>query len=107
MWLDLKLGTAGLEDAKRLSSSPSFLKLADVILANLDRVTVSELLASYLVLRARGQSGKDFGLFLVTTKPGKVMKMSIGIFSAVLQGVLLDEEFRSIVISAIGNSFKL
>ena len=104
--MGLRLGTVGLEDAKRLSASPSFLKLADVILANMDRVTVSELLASYLVLRAKGQSDKDFALFLVTTKPEKVMKISFGIFSALFQGVLLDGEFRSLVIGAISSTFK-
>ena len=102
----MKLKTAELETAKRLSASPSFLRLADCLLANLDRATLSELLADYLFLKSRGESDKDFALFLVATKPGKIIRMSAGILSALIQGFVLDGEFRSLIIGAFSSSFK-
>lgn len=102
----MKLKLTELETARRLSTSPSFLRLADSLLTNLDRATLSEILAGYLFLKARGGSDKDFALYLVTTEPGKMIRISMRILSTVIQDFLLDGEFRSLVIEAFINSHK-
>jgi hypothetical protein len=99
--LTLRLSSSDIEEIKKLSSSPSFLKLADSILASLDRDTLAEVLAGYTYFRSEKRSNLDFALYMVTRRFGKVVTVTINVIAAVIPGLLFDKEFRSVIFAAI------
>jgi hypothetical protein len=89
---------------KRLSRSRYFLILADSILTDLDRETLSELMADYFYFKSKGMSNADYALFEATR--ARVIKISFSAISVLVQGFLLDKEFRSLLIGAVSRSLK-
>lgn len=101
----MKLSSSDSEAIQKLSSSPSFLKLADSILKNLDRDTLAELLAGYLYFKSNGRSNIDFAFFVATKKFSKVATITMNVLAVLLPGLLLDKEFRSAIFGAVTKSF--
>jgi hypothetical protein len=95
-----------LEEIKKLSSSSSFLRLADSILLNVDRNTLAEFLAAYLYFNSKGKSTSDFAFFIVTKKFGKTASISMNVVAAIVPGLLFDGPFRSLVLDALTNQIK-
>jgi hypothetical protein len=94
------LGDSDAEEIQRLSSSPSFLRLTDSILASFDRDTLAEFLAGYLYFKSKGRTDSDFALFVMTKKFGKVIRIAMKVVAALIPGLLFDKEFRSVIFSA-------
>lgn len=92
------------EEIQRLSSSTSFLRLADSVLRSFDRDTLAEFIAGYLYFRSKGKTSVDFDSFLATRKFGKGFRITMNILAAVIPGLLLDGAFRSVVFAAAANS---
>ena len=102
----MKLSSSDVADIQRLSSSPSFLKLADSILTDLDRDTLAEFIAAYLYFKSKGRANTDFAFFIVAKKFSKVVSLAMNVLGAMIQGLLLDKEFRSVIFDAAMKSFK-
>lgn len=94
------LGGSDVEEIQRLSSSPSFLRLADSILTSFDRDTLADFLASYLYFKSKGKAINDFAFFIMTKKFGKAATISMSIAAALIQGMLFDKAFRSVILAA-------
>jgi len=94
-----------VREIQRLSSSPSFLRLADSILASMDRDTLAELLAGYAYFRSEERSNRDFALYFVTRRFGKTLTFGINMVAALIPGLLFDKGFRSVIFSAASRSF--
>ena len=101
----MKLSSADAREIQRLSSSPSFLRLADSVLASMDRDTLAELLAGYAYFRSEGRSNLDFALYFSTRRFGKTLTIGINMIAALIPGLLLDREFRSVIFAAVSKSF--
>jgi hypothetical protein len=101
----LKLDNSDAREIQRLSSSPSFLRLADSILANMDRDTLAELLAGYAYFRSGKRSNLDLALYFATRRFGKTLTMGINIIAALVPGLLFDKKFRSVIFGAASKSF--
>jgi hypothetical protein len=95
-----ELGDSDAKEIEKLSSSPSFLGLADSLLKSFDRDTLAEFLAGYLYFRSKGRTNSDFVFFLVTKKFGKAATVAMSIFAALIPGLLFDKQFRSVVWAA-------
>lgn len=95
-----ELGDSDAKAIERLSSSPSFLGLADSLLKNFDRDTLAEFLAGYLYFRSKGRTNSDFVFFLVTKKFGKTATIAMGIVAALIPGLIFDRAFRSVTLAA-------
>lgn len=93
----MNLSSSDSGEIQKLSSSPSFLKLADSILGGLDRDTLSEFLAGYLYLKSKGRSNSDFAFFVVTKKFSKVAMITMNVLAVLLPCLLLDKGFRSAI----------
>jgi len=91
-------------EIQRLSTSPSFLRLADSILLSLDRDTLAELLASYLYFRSKGRTNGDFVLFVITKKLGKGVTIAMNVILALIPGLLFDKAFRSVIFTMVVRS---
>jgi hypothetical protein len=102
----LKLSSSDAKEIQRLSSSPSFLRLADSIIASMDRDMLAELLAGYAYLRSEERSNLDFALYLATRRFGRTLTMGINIVAALVPGILFDKEFRSVIFRATSKSFR-
>jgi hypothetical protein len=96
-----------VDEIRKLSTSPSFLKLSDSILKNLDRDTLSELLAGYLYFKSNGRSNSDFAFFIATHKFSKVATITMSVLAVILPGLILDKAFRSVVFRAGKSSKKV
>jgi hypothetical protein len=101
----LKLSSSDSREIRRLSSSPSFLRLADSILASMDRETLAELLAGYTYFKSEGRSSSDMALYFATRRFGKTLTMGINITAALVPGLFFDKEFRSLILGAASKSF--
>jgi len=101
----MKLENKELREMERLSTSPYFLKLADSILQNLDRNFLAELIAEYFFLKSKGATNTDFILYIGTTKAPKLARLSLGMGSTVIQGLLFDKEFRNLLLDLGKKSF--
>jgi hypothetical protein len=88
------------KEIERLSSSPSFLGLADSLLKSLDRDTLAEFLAGFLYFRSKGRTNSDFVFFMVTKKFGKTANITISIVAALIPGLIFDKAFRSVALTA-------
>jgi hypothetical protein len=95
-----ELGDSDAKEIERLSSSPSFLGLADSLLKSFDRDTLAEFLAGYLYFRSKGRTNTDFVYFLVTNKFGKTVSVGISIVAALIPGLIFDKAFRSVTLAA-------
>ena len=102
----MKLASSDAAEIQKLSTSPSFLKLADSILQNMDRDTLAEFLAGYLYLKSNERSNNDFTFFLATKKFPKLAMISMNVLAVVLPGLLLDKAFRSVILGAAVKSSK-
>lgn len=100
-----ELSDSDAQEIQRLSSSPSFLRLADSILTSFDRDTLAEFLAGYLYFESKGGSRSDYARFLLTKKFGKGIRITMKILAALIPGLLFDKAFRSVVFGAAANSF--
>ena len=103
----MKLSSSDSEEIRKLSTSPSFLKLSDSILQNLDRDTLSELLAGYFYFKSNGRSNSDFAFFMATHKFSKVATITLSVLAVMLPGLILDKAFRSVIFRAAKSSKKL
>ena len=101
----MKLSNADAREIQRLSSSPSFLRLADSILAGMDRDTLAELLAGYAYFRSAKRSNLDLALYFATRRFGKTLTIGIDVVAALLPGLLFDKKFRSVIFGAASKSF--
>lgn len=88
-------------EIQRLSSSPSFLRLADSILLSLDRDTLAEFLAGYLYFKSKGRTNGDFAFFVATKKFGKGVTIAMNVIVALIPGLLFDKAFRSVIFAAV------
>ena len=104
MWSNLS--SSDEAEIQRLSSSPSFLRLADSILLSLDRDTLAELLASYLYFRSKGRTNGDFALFVITKKFGKGVTIAMNVILALIPGLLFDKAFRSVIFTVVVRSMR-
>ena len=102
----MKLSSSDAVEIQKLSASPSFLKLADSILQNVNRDTLAEFLAGYLYFKSNGRSNSDFTFFLATKKFPKISVISMNVLAVVLPGLLLDRAFRSAILGAAVKSSK-
>ena len=102
----MKLDNSDVREIRRLSSSPSFLRLAESILANMDRDTLAELLAGYAYFRSEKRSNLDLALYFATRRFGKTLTMGINIIAALVPGLLFDKKFRSVIFGAASKSFR-
>jgi hypothetical protein len=102
----LKLSNSDAREIQRLASSPSFLRLADSILASIDRDMLAESLAGYTYFRSEERSNLDFVLYLATRRFGKTLTMGINIVAALVPGLVFDKEFRSLIFGATSKSFR-
>ncbi|MHB1868406.1 MAG: hypothetical protein ACYCPP_05615 [Nitrososphaerales archaeon] len=102
----MKLTSSDAAEIQKLSSSTSFLKLADSILQNMDRDTLAEFLAGYLYFKSNEGSNSDFAFFLATKKFPKIAMISMNVLAVVLPGLLLDKAFRSVILGAAAKSSK-
>jgi hypothetical protein len=100
----LKLSSSDAREIQRLSSSPSFLRLADSILASMDRDTLAELLAGYAYFRMEERSNLDVLLYFATRRFGKTLTMGLNIVAALVPGLLFDKQFRSVIFGAASKS---
>ena len=101
----MKVSSSDSAEIQKLSSSLSFLKLADSILQNLDRDTLAEFLAGYLYLKSKGRSNNDFAFFVATKKFSKVAIITMNVLAALIPRLLLDKEFRLTIFGAGMKSF--
>jgi hypothetical protein len=95
------LSSSDEAEIQRLSSSPSFLRLADSILMSLDRDTLAELIAGYLYFKSKGRTNGDFALFVVTKKFGEGVTIAMNVIVALIPGLLFDKAFRSVIFAAV------
>ena len=84
---------------QRLWSSPSFLRLADSILSNLDRKDLAKIIASYLYFKSRGRRDSDFVFFVVSEFPEIVFMAFRAGIPVIIPAVLTDKTFRALLIS--------
>jgi hypothetical protein len=96
----LKLSSSDAAEIQKLASSPSFLKLADSILQNMDRNTLAEFLAGYLYFKSKGRTNRDFVFFVTTNKFPKLAMIAMDVLAVLLPGLLLDRAFRSVIFGA-------
>ena len=96
----MNLSSSDVAEIQKLSSSPSFLKLADSILKDLDRDTLAEFLAGYLYFKSKGRANSDFAFFLATKKFSKLAMITINVLAVLLPGLLFDKAFRSVIFGA-------
>jgi hypothetical protein len=87
---------------KGLSDSRYFLMLADLILKEVDREVLANLISDYFYLRSRGMSNAEYTLFEATGT--RIMKISIGAFFVFIQGLIFDKQFRSVTIGAMART---
>lgn len=88
----------------RISRSPYLLAVVDSVLDNLDRESVAELLASYLYLRAKGMVDPgNLMKYVVSKRIWKFIGIAAGAAPAVLAGLIVDSEFRSVVLASVGS----
>lgn len=86
----------------KLSNSPYLAAVVDSILENLDRKTLTDLLAYYLYENSKGRANLgDLATYAVSKGLWKWMDMAASATPAVLAGMLADAEFRSVVISSV------
>jgi hypothetical protein len=76
------------------------LRLADSILTSFDRDTLAEFLAGYLHFKSKGKTNSDFVFFVLTKKFGKGVTIAMNITAALIQGLLFDKTFRSVILAA-------
>ncbi len=95
-----ELGDSDAEEIQRLTSSPSFLRLADSIHISFDRDTLAEFLAGYLYFKSKGRTNGDFAFFVMTKKLGKGVTIAMNIVAALIPGLLFDKTFRSVILTA-------
>jgi hypothetical protein len=100
------LHSSELEEVQKLSTSATLLRLADSILANLDRDTLAEFLAAYLYFNSKGKSNSDFFIFVVTKKFGKAATITMNVASAIGPGLLFDGQFRSLLLEVVMNQIR-
>jgi hypothetical protein len=81
-----------------LSSSPYYLKLADSILAKLDRKTLADFIASYVYFKSNGKTDSEFGKFLMTEKLPEVLPVALAGAPVIIAAILSDKQFRLLVI---------
>jgi hypothetical protein len=86
-----ELGDSDVEEIQRLSSSPSFLRLADSIHTSFDRDTLAEFLAGYLYFKSKGRTN---AFFVMTKKFGKGVTIAMNIVAALIPGLLFDKTFK-------------
>lgn len=101
----MKLDNSDVREIRKLSSSPSFLRLADSILEGMDRETLAELLAGYAYFRSAKRSNLDLALYFATRRFGKTLTMGIDVVAALVPGLLFDKKFRSVIFGAASKSF--
>ena len=95
------LSSSDEAEIQRLSSSPSFLRLADSILLSLDRDTLAELIAGYLYFKSRGRTNGDFAFFVATRKFRKGVTIAMNVIVALIPGLLFDKAFRSVIFTTV------
>jgi hypothetical protein len=81
-----------------VATSPTFLKLADSILAGLDRRTIGELVAGYFYFKSTGRTDADFANFLMTNRLDVILRMIGNSLPVLLPALFSDKEFRSLII---------
>jgi hypothetical protein len=87
---------------RRLSNSPYLAAVADSVLENLDRETLTELLAYYLYQRSKGRGDlRDLAAHAVSKRPWKWLDIATNATAALIAGMLSDGEFRSVVLSSV------
>ena len=100
------MGISEITEIERLSSSSSFLRLADSILLNLDRETLAEFLAAYFYLKSNGKTNIDIAGFIITRKFAKGATIAIDVAAAAIPGLIFDEAFRSVILNAVTNTVR-
>ena len=80
------------------------MRLADSILASVDRDTLAEILACYAYFRSEERPNLDFALYFATRRFGKTLKLGINVIAALIPGLLLDKEFRFVIFAAASKS---
>ena len=78
--------------------------VADSILENIDREALAELLASYLYMRSKGRANlSNFVTHVVSRRFRECAAIAASATPAVIAGLLVDEDFRSVVLSSVGS----
>ena len=78
--------------------------VVDSILENTDRETLAELLASYLYFRSKGKANfSNLLAYAVSRRFKECAAIAVSATPAVLAGMLVDEDFRSIILSSVGS----
>jgi len=89
---------------RRLSNSPYLLSVADSILENLDRETLAELLASYLLLRSKGKATTgNLVAYAVSRRFRKTVALAASATPILLAGILVDPELRSVLLASFSS----
>jgi hypothetical protein len=91
-------------EIEKLSSSPHVLKLADSLLANLDRKTVALLISSFLYFKAKNRPDSSFTHFVMSERFPEMFWLFMRILPAVAPAVISDKEFRSALVDIALNS---
>jgi len=92
---------------RKLSNSPYLLVIVDSILQNVDREALAELPASYLYFRSKGRANLgNFVTYVVSRRFRECAAIAASATPAVLAGILVDEDFRSMILSNFSSSMR-
>ena len=86
-------------EIRRIANNKSIRKLSSSIKKDLDRETLSKILSAYLVLKANGHTDKDFVNYLTRKETGSTFRLGFKMAGAVAPALLIDGEFRSLVMN--------
>lgn len=87
-------------------SSPSFLRLADSIIANLDRRDLAKIIAAYLYFKSRGRTDSDFAFFVISEYPEVVFMAFRAGIPVIIPAMLTDKTFRTLLINFAEKSLR-
>ena len=83
------------------------MKIADAVLAKLDRKTLAGIIASYLYFKSRGKKDQEYIRFmLVRRMPDVLTLLWIGV-PVIIPAKISDRDFRTLALNAIQKSVKL
>jgi hypothetical protein len=81
-----------------LSSSPYYLRMADSILARLDREILADLIVSYVYFKSKGKTNSEFAKFIMTDKLPQILPIVLAGAPVILSAIFSDKAFRALVL---------
>ena len=91
----MPLSEDDLKEIDRISGKKSVRKVSKTLLKDLDNRTLSLLIASYIVLKAKGHTDADFVKYV--SRRSTALKLGVMAGASIAPRLIVDREFRSLL----------